>query len=79
MSWEILKIYKYGFEIYKFKITKYFFRDTPFVVFLWSQNAVNDTQFQLLSLTAERKQVEDRVVRCINVLLDQDVSNKTRK
>ena len=51
-----------------------FFRDTPFVVFLWSQNAVNDTQFQLLSLTAERKQVEDRVVRCINVLLDPDVN-----
>ena len=29
MSWEILKIYKYVFESYTFKITKYFFQRYP--------------------------------------------------
>ena len=85
ISWEILQIYKHMFGSCTFKIVatlganelkqnKIFFRAAPFVVFLWTELAVKDTQFQLLSLTAERKQVEDRVVRCINVLLDEDVN-----
>jgi len=49
------------------------FKESDFVIALWTKSAMDDTDFLLGSLHAERKQLEHRTIKCINIRLEDDV------
>lgn len=49
------------------------FKDSDFVIALWSRESMEDTDFLLDSVHAERMQLEKRSVKCINVRFDDGI------